>query len=150
SVTIPESVTSIGVYAFMGCSRLTAVAIPSSVTEIGYAAFCRCYDLTEVYYGAENPIEIGYDIFSDYSKPTLYVPEVAVEKCKQISPWMYFSKIEAYNFAGIDEITVDIDSEKSYEVYNLNGIALGNSTDNLTKGIYIIRQGSTVKKITVK
>ena len=39
SVTIPDSVTSIGGYAFMNCSCLTSVTIPDSVTSIGYNAF---------------------------------------------------------------------------------------------------------------
>ena len=48
SVTIPNSVTSIGDYAFAGCSVLTSVTIPNSVTRIGYAAFCGCYKLTSI------------------------------------------------------------------------------------------------------
>ncbi|MDY4184476.1 MAG: leucine-rich repeat domain-containing protein, partial [Sodaliphilus sp.] len=39
SVTIPNSVTSIGERAFYGCSGLTSVTIPNSVTSIGYEAF---------------------------------------------------------------------------------------------------------------
>ena len=35
SVTIPESVTSIGKWAFGGCTSLVAVSIPTSVTSIG-------------------------------------------------------------------------------------------------------------------
>lgn len=150
SVNIPNSVTSIGEDAFGESFRLKSVNIPKSVSYIGANAFYGCSGLTEVYYGAENPIEGSSNIFSDYITPTLYVPEGAIEKYKQINPWKNFYRIEAHNFAGFYEITADIDSEKYYDVYNLNGVALGNSTDNLTKGIYIIRQGSIVKKITVK
>jgi hypothetical protein len=39
SVTIPDSVTTIGARAFSGCSRLTSVTIPDSVTKIGWYAF---------------------------------------------------------------------------------------------------------------
>ena len=39
SVTIPNSVTSIGDYAFAYCHRLTNVTIPNSVTSIGVSAF---------------------------------------------------------------------------------------------------------------
>ena len=40
--TIPNSVTEIGVGAFMGCKSLTSVTIPNSVTEIGDKAFEGC------------------------------------------------------------------------------------------------------------
>ena len=48
SVTIPNSVTSIGGGAFYGCSGLTSVTIPNSVTSIGGGAFSGCSGLTSV------------------------------------------------------------------------------------------------------
>ncbi len=48
SVTIPDSVTSIGSFAFSGCSGLTSVNIPNSVTSINYGAFSGCTGLTSV------------------------------------------------------------------------------------------------------
>ena len=48
SVTIPNSVTSIGQYAFSGCSGLTSVTIPNSVTCIGVGAFSDCTGLTSI------------------------------------------------------------------------------------------------------
>ena len=56
-VNIPESVTyngtsysvtSIGDYAFYGCSRLTSITIPNSVTSIGEEAFYECSGLTSI------------------------------------------------------------------------------------------------------
>ena len=52
SVTIPNSVTSIGDYAFKGCSGLTSIAIPNSVTSIEYSAFQNCSGLTSVTIGS--------------------------------------------------------------------------------------------------
>ncbi len=46
--TIPNSVTSIGVFAFSGCIGLTAVTIPNSMTEIGGCAFYKCTGLTSI------------------------------------------------------------------------------------------------------
>ena len=48
NTTIPNSVTSIGGYAFEDCSSLTSVRIPNSVTSIGSYAFYGCYSLTSV------------------------------------------------------------------------------------------------------
>ena len=49
SYSIPDSVTSIGDYAFRDCSRLTSITIPDGVTSIGYRAFDGCGSLTSVY-----------------------------------------------------------------------------------------------------
>ena len=48
SVTIPNSVTSIGDRAFYACSNLTEITIPNSVTSIEYGAFYNCSSLTEI------------------------------------------------------------------------------------------------------
>ena len=62
SVTIPNSVTTIGSSAFYGCSALTSVNIPNSVTEIGGSAFYDCSALTSVTI-PNSVTEIGYRAF---------------------------------------------------------------------------------------
>ena len=54
SVTIPNSVTSIGEYAFYYCSKLASVTIPNSVTSIGNYAFRSCSSLTNITVSNEN------------------------------------------------------------------------------------------------
>ncbi len=46
TVIIPETVTSIGWFAFADCRSLTAVILPASVESIGYGAFDGCQALT--------------------------------------------------------------------------------------------------------
>jgi len=48
SVTISNSVTSIGQGAFQGCTGLKSVTIPNSVTFIGNIAFSGCTGLTSI------------------------------------------------------------------------------------------------------
>ena len=50
-LVIPNSVTSIGEFAFKGCSGLTSVTIPNYVTSIGNYAFEGCSDLMSVTIG---------------------------------------------------------------------------------------------------
>ena len=45
-ITIPDSVASIGEYAFYGCTSLTEITIPNSVVDIGESAFENCTNLT--------------------------------------------------------------------------------------------------------
>ena len=49
---IPDSVTSIGDFAFEDCSGLTSINIPDSVTNIGVRAFAYCTGLTSVTIGS--------------------------------------------------------------------------------------------------
>ena len=65
-LVIPNSVTSIGNYAFSGCEGLTSVTIPNSVTKIGWEAFSRCFGLTSVTI-PNSVTEIGYSAFSGCS-----------------------------------------------------------------------------------
>ena len=78
SYIIGDGVTSIGSYAFRGCSGLTSVTIPNSVTSIGSSAFYGCSGLTKVIvpdiaawcnisFGnyAANPLYYAKHIFSD-------------------------------------------------------------------------------------
>lgn len=51
SITIPDSVTSIGFYAFDNCTGLTSITIPDSVTNIDVAAFSDCTGLESVTIG---------------------------------------------------------------------------------------------------
>ncbi len=67
--TIPDSVTSIGNYAFGYCTSLASVTIPDSVTSIGSYAFEDCTSLSSVTIG-NSVTSIGNYAFRDCSKLT--------------------------------------------------------------------------------
>ena len=93
-----DSVTSIGVSAFMGCSSLTSVSFPLA-TSIGNGAFQGCSALTTLYIGTES------DTVCTLSNPNtipssvtdIYVPDALVESYKTATNWSSFAnKIKAY------------------------------------------------------
>lgn len=115
-LVIPEGVSSIGNFAFGGCSGLTSVTIPSSVTSIGVYSFEGC-DIPIVVSLIENPFEISSETFTQntFKNATLYVPKGTIEKYKATSGWkefMFISDAKRY------KLTYFVDNEiyKSYEI----------------------------------
>ena len=66
SVTIPNSITSIGDYTFYGCRSLKSITIPNSVTSIGNAAFYDCISLASIKF-PERLLNIGDEAFKNCS-----------------------------------------------------------------------------------
>ena len=76
---IPSMVTSIGPYAFQGCSDMASISIPQTIKRIEDYAFADTVNLTDVYYcGTEeeriNTLTISYgnDYFRDATWHYMY------------------------------------------------------------------------------
>lgn len=89
---IPSSVTSIGVYAFLG-SGLTSITIPSSVTDIGIEAFNYARSLSEVIVNSVVPPVLHSSATFDHNAPgrKIKVPAVSVEAYKTDTFWSYYA-----------------------------------------------------------
>ena len=116
SVVIPDSVTSIGVYAFEGCSGLTSVVIPDSVTSMGNSAFRGCSGLTSITI-PDNVTSIGNSVFRDCSVLTSVVIPVGV------------TNIGNYAFDNCSGLTSIYYKGNSSEWDN---ISIGSHNENLT------------------
>ncbi len=75
SIAIPDSVTSIGSYAFYNCSSLESVTIPDSVTSIGYYAFNNCTSLETVTIPDSVKIIDGCAFYNCTSLASITIPD---------------------------------------------------------------------------
>ena len=68
-IVIEDGVTSIGDYAFRGCSSLTSITLPDSVTSIGDCAFVFCVGLSSITL-PDSVTSIGDSAFKNCSSLT--------------------------------------------------------------------------------
>ena len=138
--------TSIGYEAFSLCSSLTSVTIPNSVTSIGDYAFAYCQKIENVYCYAEEVPSTIYNAFDDSNikNATLYVPASAIEAYKTTYPWVYFGTIKAIEDAdGIESVKErgiaiqsaggfinisGLDNNETVSFYGIDGKSLGSAT----------------------
>ena len=86
SVSLPDGLTSIGDYAFYYCRSLSSLIIPNSVKSIGRDAFHHCYSLASVTIG-NSVTSIGYRAFQDCSSLTsITIPNSVTS----IGEWVFY------------------------------------------------------------
>ena len=83
-VSIPETVTSIGDYAFARCESLRQIVIPNSVTSIGKGAFLACCSLRQIVI-PDSVTSIGDDAFIGCkSLRRIVIPVECADKYKKM------------------------------------------------------------------
>ncbi len=71
---IPEDVTKVTEYAFLGCESMTSLTLPSTITSIGSYSFGDCSYLTSVTCKMKIPCTISNTTFYQLPNCTLYIP----------------------------------------------------------------------------
>ena len=132
NTVIPNSVTSIGGFAFWGCSGLASVTIPNSVTSIGEYAFYSCSGLTSVTIG-NSVTRIGNYAFYNCSGLTSVTIGNSVTR---------IGNYAFYNCSGLTSIEIpnsvtSIGDYTFYNCYGLTSITIPNSVTNI--GNYAFR-----------
>ena len=127
SVTIPESVTSIGSYAFTG-TDIASVIIPKSVTSIGQGAFSNCQKLTSVQVEKDNPV---YD---------------SRNNCNAIIETASNTLIEGWEFSSIPNDITSLGDAAFIYCFNMESIKIPNSVTSIASTAF---WGCGLKSVTI-
>ena len=105
---IPNSVTSIGNWAFYNCFGLTSIEIPNSVTSIGESAFIWCSHLRSIKCHAVDVPVTATNAFNNCPEDmTIQVPEESVALYQAVEPWKNYNVTEIHLYQIGDYVVVD-------------------------------------------
>ena len=174
------TVTAIGDYAFAGQIGMNSVTIPETMESLGSAVFEGCTGLTKIVCESATPPTaihaatesqairyraVSHDdivpTFDDwcFDNVELDVPQGSLAAYKSVEPWCNFKVIKdnvntGINFTPSDATGIQINGDKLYpngkyvRVYDMTGRIIygGNKTVVLQPGLYVIKvDGQTIK-----
>ena len=142
SITIPDSVTSIGDWAFSSCSSLTSITIPDSVTSIGEYAFRDCSSLTSITI-SDSVTSIGYGTFYDCTSLTSITIPDSVTSIGEYA----FRDCSSLTSITIPDSVTSIGNYAFYGCSSLTSITIPDSVTSI--GEYAFRDCSSLTSITI-
>ena len=166
TVNLPPSLEFIDSYVFYSCDSLKSIVIPQLVTNLKTYTFGWCEGLEEVTLLSPNFVEVpdGGDrndaiyesvFYGCSTKMTLYVYQDLIKDYKNSYWWtLFFKKIlPIAGGSGVDSLPLD--ETKPFDIYSLSGMlvkekAVKEDLRNLTPALYILRQGTSSKKVQIR
>ena len=152
SARIPESVTYIGMYVFLGCNGLRSITIGGGEVVLEDCAFSGLNSLQDFFCHSTtlpNIIDINhYTGLKDYIfngsqyNATLHVPAVSVDLYKTQKPWSEFKRIVALTDEETGITTTNNYTDSKWYKFNLGG-----QRTKMTKdGIYVLKNDKGLTK----
>ena len=128
SVTLPNSTTSIGEYAFSNCDNLTNITIPSGVTAIGEGAFNLCQKLNSISLPTQITSVKKDTFYSCTSLTSMIIPnsvtsieQSAFDNCVNLKNVYYSGSAEQWNAISIGTYNLALTFAQKH--YNSTGPA---------------------------
>ncbi len=137
SVTLPSSVIAIKDYAYLGCPNLTSVNIPNQMVSIGQCVFSRCIGIEQITVEESNPI---YDSRNHCNAVIETSTNTLIQGCKNTMIPNSVTKIGVGSFEGCSGLTSIEISDSVLEIGDRAFIESGLS-GKLTIGNSVTRIG---------
>ncbi len=136
-IIIENGITSIGDYAFYGCSSLTDVKIPNSIMSIGMRAFYGCEILTNaVYEGSEDDwSKVSVRLYNDYLNSALKFNNIEVRASISGTISDGILSVEAVNIPDNSDVSVLIFKDGVAKIYATKYSVNDNKTFPLEDGV---------------
>ena len=131
-LVIPDDVTTIGGYAFCGCSGLTSVTIGAGVTRIGAHAFHDCPALTSIVWNAIDCVSVHDQWLDRWSK----LSSVTIGDSVVALPAYVFYACPALTEISIPDSVLRIGEYAFRECSLLNTVHLGSNVADIARGAF--------------
>jgi len=156
SVTIPNSITSIGGWAFSGCDNLESIVIPNSVITIGGCAFEGCRNLSSISIG-NGLNSVGDFAFQNCNKlNSVHITDIGawskISFSEMANPLSYaqhfFLNGQEINDVIISDTINTIGTFAFHGWRNLNTVVISNGVTSIEHGAF---EGcSNLKSVTIQ
>lgn len=128
---LSDEVTTIGSYAFYGCSAMTSFNIPEGVTDIESSAFSMCKGLTSITIPGEVSVLKSHLFYGCSSLTSIDIPESVIEIEGDV-----FSLCRSLESVNIPGGVTTIGNAAFYGCEKLSSIDLPESVDSIGRDVF--------------